>query len=707
MNDLLRQLRMDKPGLADDLQREFDALADRRSFGLNFERHVPEAVELPGRQVRKGDKVRVLPPRGEARKREHDRLWQVVGVSSGVGGREAALVSLDQDEDEADAATDDLVVVAEFRDPIYPGLVSTGKVERGGDKPYHAVINAENYHALQTLLFTHRGKVDCIYIDPPYNTGAKDWKYNNNYVEGDDLYRHSKWLAFMERRMQLAKELLNPESSVLIVTIDEKEYARLALLLEQVFPDARIQMVTAVTNPNGSARLGELTRVNEFIFFCFLGNAKPVATQRSLRGEPREESTEQVRWERLMKGSNNALRSDRPNLFYPVFVDADTWRILGVGQALPPEQDRHTVSPPEGAEIVWPLSREGVEKRWQVSVDSFKKMVASGTARVGSYDSKNRQWSISYLNRGQVERWERGDYEEVGRDENGVVILRATGVVPKAAPTVWDSSAHNAGEHGSRLLRTLMPDRKFPFPKSLYAVEDTLAIVLASRPSAVVLDFFSGSGTTAHAVMRLNKQDGGRRQCFSVTNNEVGVDEQKALGKRDLRPGDPEWEALGICDFITKPRMTAAITGKTPGGMPIKGAYRFTDEFPMADGFEENIEFFTLTYEAPLRMASNREFKKIAPLLWLRAGSHGRRIDDISNGWDVADVYGVIADLDQAEPFLKALADNDEATMVFIVTDEDRLFEALVAELPEHVEPVRLYEAYLRNFEIEAGRSSR
>jgi adenine-specific DNA-methyltransferase len=101
---------------------------------------------------------------------------------------------------------DNLVVVAEFRDPIYPGLVSTGRVERGGDKPFHTVINAENFHALETLLFTHRGAVDCIYIDPPYNTGAKDWKYNNDYVEGDDLYRHSKWLAFIERRLLLARE---------------------------------------------------------------------------------------------------------------------------------------------------------------------------------------------------------------------------------------------------------------------------------------------------------------------------------------------------------------------------------------------------------------------------------------------------------------------------------------------------------------------
>jgi adenine-specific DNA-methyltransferase len=205
--------------------------------------------------------------------------------------------------------------------------------------------------------------------------------------------------------------------------------------------------------------------------------------------------------------------------------------------------------------------------------------------------------------------------------------------------------------------------------------------------------------------MRLNKQDGGRRQTISVTNNEVAAEEQKMLRSQGFRPGDPEWEQRGICDYITKPRVAAAITGRTPEDDPIKGEYKFTDEFPLSDGLEENVEFFTLTYEAPLRVSSNRVFTKIAPLLWLRAGSEGRRIEDISTGWDVADTYGVLADLNQSKAFIKAVAARDAIRIAFIVTDEDRLFEAVVRELPDHVEPVRMYEAYLQNFEIETGRS--
>ena len=252
LTDLIRKAKAEDPQLGGDLEREFRALSSRLSFGLNFERHNPEAVELPSRPVRKGDKVRVLPQRGETKKGDQ-RLWQVKAIRKRKN--EADLELPDAEEAEAQTvALDDLVVVAEFGDIIYPGLIPTGNVSRGDDKPWHTVINGENYHVLKALTWTHRGKVDAIYIDPPYNTGAKDWKYNNDYVDGEDNYRHSKWLAMMERRLFVAKELLNPADSVLIVTIDEKEYLRLGLLLEQVFPEARIQMITTVINPKGTSR---------------------------------------------------------------------------------------------------------------------------------------------------------------------------------------------------------------------------------------------------------------------------------------------------------------------------------------------------------------------------------------------------------------------------------------------------------------------
>jgi adenine-specific DNA-methyltransferase len=710
LNDLLRELRSREPVLARDLEREVGALADRRAFGLNFERHVPEAVELPGRKVRKGDKVHVLPPREDIPKKSDNKLWKVIGIdrSKGKATLEEFAAPTADSEDKAKACIetrtaplDDLVVVAEFRDPIYPGLVSTGTVERGGDRPYHTVINAENFHALETLLFTHRGKVDAIYIDPPYNTGAKDWKYNNDYVETDDLYRHSKWLAFMERRLLLAKELLNPADSVLIVTIDEKEYLRLGLLLEQVYPEANISMISSIINPAGAGRESDFSRTDEYIYFIRFGESRILPEQRNEERRP-------VTWDTLRRSDLASARGTAkggPAQFYPFYVNLKTHRIEAVGEPLSSNVPREKAPKRAGCVAVFPIRPDGTEMNWGITAEPARKRLALGYLRAGKYTTGAPQpFAISYLTAGIIEDIKNGRIEVTGRASDGSVIANyVTGrlIMPT---TAWNKTSNDAQRYGTEILKSLMPDRRFPFPKALYAVEDCLRHVIAEKQQAVVVDFFSGSGTTAHAVMRLNKQDGGRRRAIIVTNNEVAANEQKELREKKLRPGDPDWERLGICEYITKPRIRAAITGKTPEGDLIEGDYKFTDEFPMSDGFKENVEFFTLTYEAPLRVASNREFTKIAPLLWMRAGSRGRRIDDISKGWDVADAYGVLANLDLADKFLKAVAAKEKLSIAYIVTDDDRLFESITQELPDHIEPVRLYEAYLRNFEIESGR---
>jgi adenine-specific DNA-methyltransferase len=235
-------------------------------------------------------------------------------------------------------------------------------------------------------------------------------------------------------------------------------------------------------------------------------------------------------------------------------------------------------------------------------------------------------------------------------------------------------------------------------------VEDALRFFIKEKPEAVILDFFSGSGTTAHAVMRLNRQDGRRRQCICVTNNEVAAEEQSALRAKGLRPGDAQWEQWGICDYITKPRVQAAITGKTPDGKPIKGGYKFTDEFPMAEGLEENAEFFTLTYETPVAVSHHMAFARIAPMLWLRAGSSGRRIDKLpAKGWEVVEAYGLLIELDRATDFLKAAGKAKGLRIAYIVTDDERRFQALARRLPEGVEAIRLYESYLTNFAFANG----
>lgn len=704
LTDLIAKAKAKDSELGTELDREFKILSSRLPFGLNFERHSPEAVELPLRPIKKGDKVRVLPERGVIKKGDQ-RLWLVKAIHRAkktaslelLGAAETVMQSV---------ALDDLVVVAEFRDTIYPGLISSGKVLQGGEKPCHTVINGENYHVLKALTYTHRGKVDAIYIDPPYNTGAKDWKYNNDYVENEDLYRHSKWLAMMERRFLVAKELLTPEDSVLIVTIDEKEYLRLGLLLEQIFPEARIQMVSVSINPAAVARAGYFGRSDEYYFFVMIGKSgvKPLRlTDEWITTKGRTHKGE-IRWDLLRKSGSSPTRDGHPETFYPFFLTEDGKSFHSVGEPIGVGANRHDTIPPEGTIAVWPIRKNGTEGRWRLKPSTVRKVLAAGGLRIGAL--KGETTPIYYLAEGERAKIGNGTYEVVGYRDDGSVITSTLETTERVSVpgSQWRIGAHDATQYGTRLLLNFLPDRRFPFPKSLYAVEDALRFFVANKPEAVILDFFSGSGTTAHSVMRLNRQDGGRRQCISVTNNEVAAEEQKMLREQGLRPGDLEWEKWGICNYITKPRVAAAITGKTPGGEPIKGDYKFTDEFPMAEGFEENSEFFTLTYETPMSVSYNLAFNRIAPLLWMRAGARGSRIDKLPiDGWEVADTYGLLTNVDATTPFIKALIKTDGLRIAYIVTDDDRRFQAIAKRLPQDVEPVRLYESYLTNFSFTNG----
>ena len=702
LTDLIAQAKAKDPRLGADLDQEFKQLSSRLPFGLNFERHRPEAVELPQRPVRKGDKVRVLPLRGSTKKGD-PRLWQVKAIHRWAAGKVAELELLNTQTLEVQTvALDDLVVVAEFRDTIYPGLVSTGRVQRGGDRPHHTVINGENYHVLKALTYTHRGKVDCIYIDPPYNSGAKDWKYNNDYVETDDLYKHSKWLAMMERRLLVARELLNPAESALIVTIDEKEFLRLGLLLEQTFPEGAVEMVTTVVNPRGRHRPGRFARSEEYAFFVLLGKATVGQEFDADYGEGTN-----LPWRTLRRSDATSARGTQkggPAQFYPIYINSKG-HIEEIGEALPHGAPRASAPKRQGCVAVFPIRDTGLEMNWGLTAKGLRVIHEKHYVRVGRHTPEQPQtWEISYLTSGKIEDIESGRAKVVGYGPDGSVLALYVADKLKTPTSTWIRPSHNAETGGTLTLQEFLPGRRFPFPKSLYAVEDALRFFVKSKPAAVVLDFFSGSGTTAHALMRLNHQDGGRRQSISVTNNEVGADEQRALRTKLLRAGDAEWEQLGICDYITKPRVQAAVTGNTPDGKPIMSNYKFIDEFPMSDGFKESAEFFTLTYEAPISISHNRAFERIAPLLWLRAGSQGQRIEKLPvDGWAVVDTYGLLVEPDAATPFIMAIQQAPGLRIAYIVTDDDRRFQALARRLPDGVEAVRLYESYLTNFSFTNG----
>ena len=462
LTDLITQTKSKDPQLGADLEREFKVLASRLPFGLNFERHSPEAIELPLRSIRKGDKVRVLAPR-ESTKKGNQRLWQVKAIRKGSDAKVADLESLATANTERQSvALDDLVVVAEFRDTIYPGLVSTGKVHCGGNKPFHTVVNGENYHALKALTYTHRGKIDIIYIDPPYNTGARDWKYNNDYVEDDDLYRHSKWLAMMERRLLIARELLNPADSVLIVTIDEKEYLRLGMLLEQLFANASIQMVTSAINATGTIRVNEFTRVNEYVFFALFGNAQIAPESVSAAGSA-------VPWNLLQRREMPSRRGGPkpgPDQFYPIYVDSNAEKIRAIGAPLSQGVPRSSAPSMEGCVTLFPLKPDGTEMTWGLNPTSLIKLLEKGYVKLVRGRRRGvAAYSVYYLTSGKVGALENGNAHVVGRNSDGFVVAHYLAGQKAIPTTMWIRDSHNAQSHGTKLLSKMIPGRKVSFSK--------------------------------------------------------------------------------------------------------------------------------------------------------------------------------------------------------------------------------------------------
>jgi adenine-specific DNA-methyltransferase len=676
------------------ISHEVARLKDSKDFGLVFERHMPESVRLLDYPISRGSQV-------QERSRVSGPTWFVDKISNGV----ASLVDKKTGEPH-ELPLSDLVALKGFGEVIYPGFKNVGNVRKGGDKPSSVLVNGENFYVLESLLYSFEEKVDAIYIDPPYNTGARDWKYDNNYVDDADAYRHSKWLAFMERRLKLAKQLLNPQKSVLIVTIDEKEYLRLGLLLEQVFPGSDIQMISSVISPTGSSRAGRFSRTDEYIFFVFIGEAVVRPWNSDMLREVKASESQKVRWASLIRNGEGSRRSRIPSLFYPIFIDEKTGAFHSVGRPLEASAPASSVKCPEGTIALLPIDGSGQELMWRLHPPSLVEYLGKGYAKFGRRDPVTGLRSPSYIQSGTIARIESGDIKILGYDDEGAAILEFEEGAKTYAPlTVWNKVSHSASDHATSILKALIPGRKFPYPKSLYAVEDTLRFVVKDNPDALIVDFFAGSGTTGHAVMRLNKQDGGNRRFILVTNNEVSEEESSEMRKRGLAPGDPEWEARGIYQFVTKPRLEAAVSGKTPTGETITGDYKFTDTFPMSDGFEENIDFLELQYLDPNKVSRGKAFEKIAPLIWMKAGFGPVQITEEKPDYALADGcnYGILFDLDKWPEFVEAVRQNSSIKHAFVVTDSRAAYQQVIQELDSDISTTMLYEDYLRNFEISIG----
>ena len=691
--------KIENPELRAQIQAAADRLTKQKKFGLVFEEHLPECTPLYDIPVRKGVKVSL-------KKGKVSETYIVLKIADGK-----ALCMPRNGGEAVEFDVTDLVTTAELGDPIYPSLQMLDEVCNAPDSDlWHTLIEADNYHALQLLEYLYAGKVDCIYIDPPYNTGAKDWKYNNDYVDSADEYRHSKWLSMMEKRLKIAKKLLNPADSVLIVTIDEKEYLHLGCLLEEMFPEANMQMISSVINPSGVAREGSFYRTDEYIFVLRFGTCAP--TRLPLSEEwltAKSTGKDSVRWRPIRRQGSHDTRADAPNQFYPIFLSDDGSHIVGTGDSLKENQSVEDVAIPDGVIALWPYKPDGTEGCWQISQSSISSLLQKGYLKV-TY-SKKWGYVAQYLAEGERAKVESGLFPILGKDKYGTLILGdAEGDgAPFIPGTQWRISSHSAREQGASLLNIIFPDTRFSFPKSLYAVHDVIRFFVANKPDALIVDFFAGSGTTLHATNLLNAEDGGHRRCIMVTNNEISAEERKGFEARGIQQGDPEWEARGIARYVTWPRTVCSIEGHGVNGNPLKGNYIGSD-IPMADGFKANAAFFKLGFLDKTKVSLGMQFKELLSTLWMKAGAIGKCPTIDASVPDMLilpnNKMAILNDENQFGEFAEQLTQHPEIEVVYLVTDYESSFVAMTQAL-EGKKTYQLYRDYLDNFRINAERNGR
>jgi len=695
IHDLLAQVQ--DQALRERIEREIEKLSKTKKFGLVFEEHLPECTPLYDVPIKKGGSV--------AKKTGVvSDVYEVAQIQEGI----ATCINKVSKIVEQVPVTE-LVTVAQFGEPIYPYLKPVESICNAPESDlWHTVIEADNYHALQLLEYLYAGKVDCIYIDPPYNTGAKDWKYNNNYVDGADSYRHSKWLSFIKRRLEIAKKLLNPQDSVLIVTIDEKEYLHLGCLLEELFPNAQMQMVSSVINPKGAARHQQFGRTDEYLFFVQFGDSSPQALPLSNEWKISEDKrASRLRWKELLRSGSNTARSDSPNQFYPVFItNTEQGPVFhSVGESYYGEDWASSVKPPDGCVAVWPIRADNSEGNWQISNENLRDSIKKGFAKLGRW--RGSDTSITYLAKGERNKIAKGAFNIVGHRQDGSIVTDDDSYIPMFIPgTQWRIKSHNAEQGGTNLLKKVLGEKRFTFPKSLYAVEDALRFFVSNKPNALVLDFFAGSGTTLHAVNLLNSEDNGNRQCIMVTNNEVSEAEAKTLSEKGYKPGDNEWERLGIARHVTWPRTVCSINGHDVYGKPLEGNYLGCD-IPMSNGFKANAAFFKLGFLDKTSVALGRQLAELFPVLWLKAGAHGMcpqlQSDKASMMVVPENKFAVLIDEKFYQEFSTEVDKHSEIQTLYIVTDSDAGYREMISRYPEK-KTYQLYKDYLDNFRINTGR---
>lgn len=357
------------------------------------------------------------------------------------------------------------------------------------EDPINILIEGDNYHSLSVLNYTHQGKIDVIYADPPYNTGSNSWKYNNNYVDNEDVYRHSKWLSFMDKRLRLAKDLLK-EDGVIVLTIDDYEIFTLGLLADEIFGEAnRIGVLIMEINPRGRTTNKFFATSHEYVLF-YAKNIKLASisniplTDTQAEDFDLEDEVSRYRLLPFRRSGGLSTPEERPNSYYPIYYNDEEDEIISIDKF-------------KGAITINPIDSSGKKRVWRLTRPSLQEAV------------------------------KRGDIVIKKKGDKYTVLMKDRIKEGRKPKTIWIDPSYDASSHGTVLLQKILNKRKaFDYPKSLYAVYNVLSILLEGKPNAVVLDFFAGSGTTGHAILEMNNREKTNRRFILCTNNENRICEE-------------------------------------------------------------------------------------------------------------------------------------------------------------------------------------
>lgn len=340
------------------------------------------------------------------------------------------------------------------------------------DAPNHILIEGDNLEALTTLAYTQEGKVDVIYIDPPYNTGNKDFIYNDSFVDSEDSFRHSKWLSFMNKRLKLAKQLLS-DKGVIFISIDDNEQAQLKLLCDEVLGSRNfLGLISRATGTTTGQDTGSLGKSCDYMLcyslkYNYQIGGIPLSTKDlerySLTDENGNFSILQLR-----RTGGEDRREDRPTMFFPITA-------------------------PDGTDV-YPYGPTGYESRWRVGPQKVKEM---------------RKQNLLYFKKDKKDEWK--VYYKFYSDNK-----------TKRPSNLWIDLDGN--KKAQIELKDVLGEKAFDTPKPIQLIKRILE--LTSRTDSTILDFFAGSGTTLHATMQINSEDGGHRKCILVTNNENNICEE-------------------------------------------------------------------------------------------------------------------------------------------------------------------------------------